>query len=179
VRARLMENLSWGQVAIVISAIAGFLTTVVIIIVKLETLMGYYKRYDNMKRKRFAEKQQPHCQAVCPAPQAMVDVSSALDKIQTYIAHNNKMTLDLSSDRLMQKSNYFISQEFIPEVDHYTLLKMFLNYHFANGNGPAMSIVDRALKLPSVLGGEPRDIDLSRIIEIETNRRNREENGNE
>ena len=156
---------------IAISTVGALITGLVLFLTKMEKLWEYCKRYDAMKRKRFALRQQPHCQIVCPAPLAMVEVSEKLEKISTQLAHNTQMTVDLSSDRLIQKAEYFLKLGYMPQIEKTVMFKMFLNYHFAGGNGPAMYIIDKTLKLPDIEGGAACDVDLSGIIETERNKR--------
>jgi hypothetical protein len=177
VRARLMNwnDLDSRQVVVILGIAGSVLTGLVVTITKAKTLLGYYKEFDTMRRKRFALRQQPHCQVVCPAPLAMVEVSEKLEKISNQLLHNTKMTLDISSDRLIQKATHFISTGYMPEFEKTIMLKMFINYYFAGGNGHAMYMVDKAIKLPDRQGGANCDVDLSYILETESNKWNKKE----
>ena len=161
---------------IIISTVGALLAGLVLFLARIEKLWEYYKRYDIMKRKRFAEKQQPHCQVVCPAPTAMVEVAEKLENISNQLADNTKMTLDISSDRLIQKSEHFIGLGYMPEFEKAIILKMFINYYLAGGNGHAMYMIDKALKLPDTKNGTACDVDLSYILETEIRKREEKEN---
>jgi hypothetical protein len=170
--------IAWGEIFAIAGAVAAVIAGLVLLITNLEKLNNYRKNLVTNMRKREAKIMCEHYQELCKVVAGwdnvvvlLQEIKTDLSQVKKEVKNNQEATTSILGDALLQKAQQYIKQRYLPEEYWKQLLKDFLTYHNSGGNGLVMLKVDCALKLPEFAGSEPRDIDLSYIIEIERNRR--------
>jgi hypothetical protein len=165
-----MNDLNLATLSGIVGGAVTVLVTTVLVITKWEELRALTKKYVAWRRRKFAERQVVHCQAICAAPAYMIKIQQHLVSIDTHIELNRDMNMTFLGERLTEKSEKYCAQGFMPQLAWKDMLKMMFLYDRSLGNGNVFVDVERALKLPEYLGGPVRDIDLASLISAERER---------
>jgi hypothetical protein len=154
-------------------AIVGGIAGLVLLLVNLEKLKNYFNRILVWKMRRFAQRQQPYCSTICPAPIAMEKIFGKLDQMFDFIEITREISLENHGMALIDRCNKFIDKGFMPQYEKDNLIHSFIPYVIGDGNGKVFNYVTMAMNLPTEEGGRTCEVDVDEIIKREIEKYNK------
>ena len=159
--------MSWQDIVAWVIVGTTALTGLVMFLTNIKKLREYLVDLSRERRRCLAMKLKPYLELQCSAVQLIPEIRTALAEIKQDLADTKEVSVKTLGSDLIRNSETYVKQGFMNQGDKDSMLNDFITYFCAGGNGVVFTRVEKALCLPTEIGGKHHDIDLSVIVERE------------
>lgn len=165
-----LRHMTITAIVLTCGGLAGALVTIITLIFKFDDLKARFKTKSDKRRAKFAMKQQPFCQSVCPAPKYMQEIAQILKDMKKDNLITREISLETLGTSLIKNADECCKRGWCSQEEKDNLIHAYIPYEIGGGNGRVLYHVGLAMNLPTSKGGTPCDVDMSLIIEREHER---------
>jgi hypothetical protein len=169
---------AWKEIITNLILIASGIGGAALIITKITRVNQFVKKCKTKLMEERVNSQMEYALTKCPIPpqvSAMGDDITRIREDVTILVQQTALlkstTTSILGRNLLIESKHHINNGWIPPIEKEQILHDFFNYYFSGGNGNVYWKVSDVLNLPKEPKGEPFDIDIKSLIEVEKEKR--------